>query len=168
MIKYPLQKLLRLRGVREDKAAAEVTNRKKRLAEAKMEKLRREQELEKYIRWRIEKEKELFEEIKGKEVSQKDLDNYKHEVLKLRGRQVQMEEAILEAQKHIEQCQKDLQTARDNYLAAVRERKKIEEHRSRWLEIEKLRQEREEEKELEEFIPKKRSLTSDGMSREET
>ena len=168
MIKYPLQRLLRLRFIREDKAAAEVTRRKQLLAEAKLEKIRCEKELADYREWRIEEEKRLFDAIKGKEISQKELDAYKHELLKLRGKEVQLEERIFEAQKQIDRCEQNLQDARDAYLGAVKERKKIEEHRSRWVEIEKLRQEREEEKELEEFIPKKRSLVSDGMSQEES
>jgi len=168
MIKYPLQRLLRLRSIREDKAAAEVTNRKRLLAEAIEEKKHREEELKKYRAWRIEREQELFEEIRGKEISQKELDEYKQELLRLRGKEVQLEESILEAQKHIEQCEREVETARDAYLAAVRERSKIEEHRTRWSEVEKIRLEREEEKELEEFVPKPRSITSGGVNQEDS
>lgn len=151
---YPLERLLQVRKFREDAAAAEIARCVHALEDAKQALVQHQKELEAYIAWRLKEEDTLFKEIQNKEISLSEVETYKQTLLSLRGKEVQYEERILEAEKHIEDCKVALEQARKARLLAMRERAKIEEHGERWQDEQRLLAERAEDLELEEFTGK--------------
>lgn len=158
---YPLQELLRIRELRERNAEVEVKRCKKRLEDAVAALKKRQAELADYTTWRIGEEERLFMEILEKFISLAEVEKYKQSILSLRGREVQYQERIIEAEQHIAQCNEALDAAREARLTAMKERMKIDEHRARWQEDESILAERAEELELEEFTGTHNSIFDD-------
>lgn len=154
MTGYPLAALLRVRVFREKAAALEITRCAQKLEEARQACKQREQELIQYREWRIKEETRLFEAIHNETVSMEEVERYKQALLSLRGEEVQHEERILESKEHIRESEEALQDARKHHMEAMKNQRKIEEHKKRWQQEEKLRLERAEEAELEEFSSK--------------
>lgn len=148
---YPLERLLKVRKLREDAAETEVNRCTRELKEAEDNLQQRKDKLAEYTKWRLAEEERLFQEIKGHEIHLKEIDDYKLQLQSLRGREVKLEEKILEARKQIEDCKEALEEARKLRLQAMRGRRKIEEHNQRWDEEQRVLEERAEDLELEEF-----------------
>ena len=157
MTAYPLNALLRVRHLREQEAEREVLACTHRVEEAQKALQARRKELQEYTVWRIEEEKRLFAAIRNTMTSLKKIDEYKQKLLSLRGKEAQYQERILLAEKHLKECETALEQARRAHMTAVRERNKIEQHTATWHKEGKIRVERTEEQELEDFTPSPRS-----------
>jgi len=150
-MRYVLEDLLQVREFRRYSAENEVIGRKRRLEEAVRAVRDKEQALRDYIDWRIEREAGLFEEIRNKLVVPAALENLKQHFFLLREKELVFEKAVMEAEKARKEAVEELEKARDAYNTAVRRKQKIEEHKTRWMDAFKKEQEREQEKEMEDF-----------------
>lgn len=151
MSRYPLARLHDVRKHAEEEAALAVGRCTMALEQARADLVRREDELAQYIKWRIKEEALRFEKIRNTEISLAQVERYKQDILTLRGNEVQYEERILQAKRHIKECEEQLDTARLEHVTAIRERRKFDEHQARWLEEDRRERERAEELELEDF-----------------
>ncbi len=155
MIKYVLQDLLNIRNMREDEAAQAVTVAKYKVEEAAREIEGKIKEKEEYVAWRLKREIELYDGIKGKQVKLKDLDDLKERVFMLRQRDLAFEKAIEDAKRAKVDAEKAVETAIQKHKASIKDRQKIEEHKKIWLD-EKLTEENDkQEKEAEDFTKRK-------------
>lgn len=155
MIKYVLQDLLNIRNMREDEAHQAIQVAKYKVEEAIKLIEQKIKEKEDYVAWRLKREIELYDGIKGKKVKLQDLDDLKNRIFMLRQRDLAFEKAIEDAKQAKIEAEKKVEEAIQKHKAAVKERQKIEEHKKIWLD-EKLAEENEkEEKEAEDFTKRK-------------
>jgi hypothetical protein len=150
-VKYTLQELLRVREFRETSRANEMKVKKARLNDAERMVAIKKEELSEYRIWRVQKEDSLYEEVQGSYISLKDLDNLKLKVSLLREKEALLDNNLVEAEKARETVREEFQRARNAYHHAVREKRKIEEHKKIWLEEMAREEERATDKEMEEF-----------------
>ena len=137
---YPLQSLLTVRHFREEAAKNEVRAAERRLAEAREEVRKREEELERYRVWRPEEEKRRYDAILGEAMSLDDVAEFRASL-----------GAVAEAEKNVARKEQEVNTAREAVAAARKEAAKIEAHRDIWLTEAKKEAERQEDLEMEEF-----------------
>ena len=86
-------------------------------------------------------------------VSIERLDSFKAGLARLAAGETDRENAVLEAEKHVEACRRELDSARDAASAARKNTSKIQAHKDIWKEEAKKEAERQEDLELEEFRP---------------
>ncbi|CAM2005076.1 type III secretion system stalk subunit SctO [Acanthopleuribacter pedis] len=155
MIKYVLQDLLNIRNMREDEAQQGITVAKYKVEEAARAIQDKIKEKEEYVAWRLKREIELYDGIKGKKVKLRDLDDLKERIFMLRQRDLAFEKAIEDAKRAKVDAEKAVEVAIQKHKAAIKERQKIDEHKKIWLE-EKLAEENDkQEKEAEDFTKRK-------------
>jgi len=160
-MRYPLEDLLEIRRVRQDRAQNEVVRKRHETDRANRKVEDRKREAADYRRWRLRKEDELYEEIRGKIVPLGELDDLKETVSGLRRREAALEKAVEEALEELEAAREELEKARERYREAVREARKIDEHKASWME-EALKERREaQEKEMEDFQLRSRDSEDD-------
>jgi hypothetical protein len=150
-MKYPLEDLLRVRQFREDERAQELTRKRGEVEAAAQLVEKRKQELTAYTAWRINREKELYDEVMLREIEVKDLDALKLNIQILRENELAYGERVKEAEKALEAAQQALAAAQAAYMKAVRDKGKIEEHKGWWAQEEAKEAEANAEKELEDF-----------------
>lgn len=150
-MKYPLEDLLRVRRFREDEAQSQLTAARGQLEAAEAALDQAEQALAEYIQRRERREAELYDEIMLQEVSMKDLDDLKAAIATLREQQSGYEERVRQAHQDVAAATNALEAARQAYTEAVKNRRKIDEHKGLWTQQEHKRSEAEAEKEMEDF-----------------
>lgn len=150
-MRYPLEDLLRVRKFREDERAQELTRKRGEVEDAVQLVAKRKQELVDYTAWRINREKELYDEVMMREIEVKDLDALKLNIQILRENELAYAERIKEAEKALEAARQALAAAQAAYMKAVRDKGKIEEHKGWWAQEEAKEAEANAEKELEDF-----------------
>lgn len=151
MARYPLANLLSARLFREEAAEREVLTRTSALEAAEAEREKARAELERYRVWRPGEERRRFEAVKNRCLSLGDLDEHQDDILQLRRAELAREEEAALASGRVEEARNRLADARRVLEAAVRDRRKIEEHRDRWRREENMRLDLAEELELEDF-----------------
>jgi len=150
-MKYVLQDLLRVREFRETAAGSEVKKKKSRFDHAQRTVTEKEKALSDYHTWRLEKEDSLYDEIANRLVTLKDLDDLKMNIALLREKETALENDLLEAQKALNLAAEELEEAKDAFRLAIREKRKIEEHKTIWIGEAVKEEERAQDKEMEEF-----------------
>lgn len=155
MKKYYLEDLLKVRKFREEIAGNEALVKKTKLEEAVALVKKKKKELVEYRKWRIETEQKLFDDIKGKLINLKELDDIKIKIGLMREKEALLEQEIMEARKKRNSAQKKLEEAQEAYRTAIRETEKIEEHKKMWLEELTKEEEELQDKELEDFHTRK-------------
>lgn len=147
---YPLKDILRIRVLREEKAAENLSRAKLELEKAIKKVKQKQKELENYRVWRVKEEERMFNNIIKKKLKKEDLNELKFEIGKLRQKELDHEKAVEDAKKEKEEAARTVEDARAQYQEAVLEREKIQEHKNNWLEEWKKIEEAILEKEMEE------------------
>ncbi len=151
-----LHDLLRIKRIREKSAEEEVRKCKYRVEIATQELEKKKQELEDYKIWRHKEEQRLYDNIMNTSIKQFDLDILKQKVAKLRERDLILEDAIKDAEKHLEETKQQLEEARQQHVLATQAVQKFEEFTDVLDQEEAKEKARLEELELEEFTPRNR------------
>ena len=150
-MKYPLEDLLRVRKFREDERANELTRRRKAVEAAELLVEQKKQELKDYIVWRIRREQEMYDEIMRQQIAVRTLDDLKINIQILRDKELVYQQAIQDAEKALVTARQALADAHAGYQRAVKDSRKIEEHKGWWAQEEAKEAEAVVEKELEDF-----------------
>ena len=152
---YELQSLLRIRFMREDRASSELTAARQAVALAQEALDARKRELAEYARTREERRDRIYATVMGRPVSREQLDRVQEGVARID------EEGALKAD-NVTRAHGDLKTreeaaavAHGNFIAASKDRMKIDEHKAEWLIRDAKEQEARAECELEDFIGRK-------------
>lgn len=148
---YPLQALLSVRHYREEAAQNALRLAERVLAQAREEVNRRQEELERYRRWRPEEEERRYAAILGKGLSSGQLADFRTALSELTQAEQQRVMDVTAAQKEVTQQEQAVSRARQAVAQARRDAAKIEAHRDIWRERDKRESERQEDLELEEF-----------------
>ena len=151
MLSYPLQSLLTVRYFREEGAKNEVRAAERRLAEAREQVQKKEEELNRYRAWRPEEENRRYEAIMGENLSLDDIARFRAALGALAEEELARVQAVTEAEKIVSLKEAEVVTAREAVAEARREAAKIEAHRDIWMVEAKKEAERLEDLELEEF-----------------
>ena len=151
MPSYPLQSLLTVRHFREEGAKNEVRAAERRLAEAREEVRKKEEELERYRIWRPEEENRRYDAIMGETMSLEEVAGFRASLGALAEGEQERILAVTEAEKAVGQKEREVAAAREAVAEVRREAAKIEAHRDIWLAEAKRDAERQEDLELEEF-----------------
>ena len=151
MPSYPLQSLLTVRHFREEGAKNEVRAAERRLAEAREEVRKKEEELERYRIWRPEEENRRYAAIMGETMSLVEVAGFRASLGALAEGEQERILAVTEAEKAVGQKEREVAAAREAVAEARREAAKIEAHRDIWLAEAKREAERQEYLEMEEF-----------------
>ena len=151
---YALQSMLKIRGMREDRAQTELAGA--RLARAKAE---RELEEKSTERMKFEETKEtrrdkIFETVIGRVVSMDELDRARSAVTAIDEQGVLLAEAENRAEHLLEQRDEETEAARARFATALRNKAKIDQHKAVWEEKERKMQEMLADAEMEEFTGK--------------
>ena len=151
-----LHDLLRIKRIREKSAEEEVRKCKYRVELAVQDVETKKKNLEEYKVWRYQEEQRLYDNIMNTSVKQFDLDILKQKVAKLREKDLVLEDAIKEAEKHLEETRQELEEARQKHVLATQAVQKFEEFTDVLDQEEAKEKARLEELELEEFTPRNR------------
>ncbi len=151
MAAYPLNDLLRVRVLREDRAMEAVLSAQRKLEEAIRYLEAQREALASFHSFRLNEEVRLYGTIMGKKVSRNFVEEVLAGVTSLRHQELAHEERVREAEAGVVAAQTTLANAKIAYQEAIKSRQKIEEHRVIWTEEFLKEQEFYLEKELEDF-----------------
>lgn len=153
---YPLQSMLKIRVMREDRAGSALTaaRRARKTAADELENRRRERA--RYLETKEERRDRLYDQVMGKPVSMDALDDVRTAVTRIDEEGVLLEQAEQKAEDVLKQKEREAETARVEFVGASRNRMKIDEHRNIWVEEVRLEEERAADAEMEEFTGKRR------------
>ena len=144
--------LLRIKAFREQTAASAVL-RQRRVLEEQTQTLRQARKaVIDFRNYRVNKERQLFENIKGRSVAVRAIETMKQNVAALREKEAGLESQILAAEKQVKEAQQALEEARQQHAETVRAHEKFGQFIAVQQETERLEQTRREENELEETV----------------
>ena len=160
---YPLQSMIRIRAMREDRAASDLTvaRRARRAAERT---LREKAEVrERYQATKEERRDRVYDAVIGHAVKIEALDRARDAVKRIDEEGVLLEEDEKKAERDLEARTREASAARVRYVAAQKNKQKIELHREVWEEEDRKEQERLADIELEEFTGKRQEAINDDF-----
>ncbi len=155
---YALQSLLDIRLMREDKASGELTAARQavRTAEAALSDRRRE--LADFERTREQRRDRIYDAIMGRPVSRDQIDLAQEGIARIDEEGALKNDNVLRAESELKARESDAETAHSLFVAASKNRMKIDEHRAAWLTEEAREEEHRVEGELEDFTGRKQNL----------
>ncbi len=150
-MKYVLEDLKRVKDLRESASERKLTARKHERESARQKVREKDAELDEYRRFRRAKESALFESVKGKMIGLKDFDQLKTKEKILAEKEAALEQELTRSRTVLETAEQKVKDALAAYQSAVRDTRKMEEHKKLIIEELSLVQEGLEELEIEEL-----------------
>jgi hypothetical protein len=150
-MKYPLEDLLRIRAMREDRAARLVARERQVLAAAENETRRREEILDNFVRERPEEEEALFRPVARRSVRMLDVDEFRAGIEALQARQTDLASDVEHAKLEQAEAQKRSVEAEADHRRRLGELDRLDQHKERWEEEQALELMVREERELEDL-----------------
>ena len=152
---YALQSMLRIRAMREDRAATELTAARREVSRAQERLSQRKRDLEEYEATKEARRDRIYEAVVGRAVSMEDLDLAREGVARIDEEGILKADNVVQAEADLQKCRNNAETSRQAFVSASKNRMKITEHRSIWEAEEAAEAERRSEMELEDFTGKK-------------
>ncbi len=150
-----LNDLLKIKRLREEDAIAALAKAQAFLERQIVTRDKKCREEDEYKVWRLSEEDRLYDEIYGKNVALKTLEELREQIGLLRQKELQLHEAYLQAEKDVAAAQSALEEAQRRRLETYKEMTKYEEYNQIIVDEEKRETERKEEIELEDFASRK-------------
>lgn len=158
MFKYPLQELLSLRLHRVDEAVLEHKRVLSALTSAILATKMARDELDAYKIYKEEEIERRYLSIKGKTLTQKELETFRNNLSYLNLKELELLEAVQSAIKEEDKLRSDEAVAKEGIVLAKKALTKLEEHKNIVYEAYKIEQERLLDAEMEDFQVKKNSF----------
>jgi hypothetical protein len=155
---YTLQPLLRIRTMREDRASGELVAAKRNLAQAEEALAARQHDLDEWEKTKEERRDRIYDAIIGREVSRDQIDMANEGVARIDEEGVLKADNVKRAEGEVREKEAAADAARANLNIAIKNRMKIDEHKSVWLAEEAKEQEARAEGELEDFTVRKEEI----------
>jgi len=155
-MRYPLQSMLTIRRMREDRAAGELTHARHVRENAAETLVRKSEALESFEATKDERRDRVYETVMGRLVKRENLDRVREAVMRIDEEGLLLAEDRRKAAEVLEEKKEEESRAHVRYVAATREHTKIDEHRTMWMDEDRRAQERAEDAELEEFTGKRK------------
>ncbi|MBR4653783.1 MAG: YscO family type III secretion system apparatus protein [Kiritimatiellae bacterium] len=144
--------------MREDRATGELTTARRALAAAEEALAARQRDLAEWEDTKEERRDRIYDAIIGREVSRDQIDLANEGVARIDEEGVLKADNVKRAEGVVKEKSDAAEIARTNLMIATKNRMKIDEHRSIWLQAEAAEQERLAESELEDFIVRKQEV----------
>lgn len=158
---YPLQSMLKIRAMREDRAATDLTRARRARADAERVLRERTDVRVQYEKTKEDRRDSVYATVIGRKVRIDTLDEVRDAVNRIDEEGVLLEEAERKAVIVLEEKSKVATAAQVRYLAAEKNKQKIEMHREAWLEEDLKECERISDAELEEFAGRRQQEDAD-------
>jgi len=152
---YPLQSLLTIRSMREDRASTVLTGARRARANAADVLSQKREARERYEETKEERRDRVYETVMGRPVRRDALDRVREAVTRIDEEGLLLVEAERKAQDVLTEKTQEEGRAHVSYVAATRERTKIDQHREIWTDEDRRAQELAADAEMEEFTGKK-------------
>ena len=152
---YALQPLLRIRAMREDRAGGELTAARKAVDAAREALEARQRELDAYNSTKEERRDRIYAAIIGHTVGRDKIDAANEGVARIDEEGALKADNVKRAESELRSREEAAELARAAFIAASKNRVKIEEHKSDWMRADGKAQESRAESELEDFIARK-------------
>jgi len=158
---YALQSMLRIRVMREDRAAAELTGARRARAAAEAERDERRKARAAFDESKEERRDRVYDAVMGRVVKTDELDRARAAVTRIDEESFLLAEAERQAQDDLAKRSDEESASRVRYVAASRKKAKIEQHRLAWMEEDRRIQEQAEDAEMEEFTGRRMTADDD-------
>jgi len=152
---YPLQAMIKIRTMREDRAAGDLTRARSARREAERVRNEKKAKRERFDSEKEERRDRIYGQVIGRKCTREELDQTKAAVQRIDEEAMLLAKDEAAAQQALEEKEKEMAAAKVRYLAAQKNKEKIVIHRSVWEEEDRLERERAEDLELEEFTGKR-------------
>ena len=156
---YALESLHKIRVMREDRAGTELTGARQARSAAERAHDEKEKACQEFEAHKDERRDRIYEAVMGRVVSMDDLDRARSAVTKIDEEGVLLAEAERQAKVAFEKKSEEAEVARVRFVAATKNKTKIDLHRAAWEEEDRRMREMQADAEMEEFTGRK--LTSD-------
>lgn len=156
---YALEAMLKIRAMREDRAGTELTGARRARAAAEQVLEEKKQAYASYAETKDGRRDKIYAAVMGRTVSMDDLDRARAAVTKIDEEGVLLEEAERQASADLEKKDREAEGARVRFVAATKQKAKIDQHKLAWEEEDRKMQEMRADAEMEEFTGRK--MTSD-------
>ena len=161
-MEYQLASLMTIRERREDVARGELVASRHKVAEAQNELESRLDDLREYERTKDSRRDRIYASIIGRTLSADELALAQEGVSRIDEEGNLKSDNVLRAEDVLKERRKDESLAHGRFVAATKNKMKIEAHHVDWLRIQACESERRQEIELEDFTGKKVSDDRDG------
>ncbi|MGN0915857.1 MAG: YscO family type III secretion system apparatus protein [Succinivibrio sp.] len=151
MNRYPLQSLKQIRSRRQQDALNSEICARKVLEQTISELETRQKDLEEYRQYRFLETSRRYDSLLGTVKTQEEIHAFNAGIASLAAKEVELQESIIKLKSAVEDSKKEYEKAREESLKARKALGKIEKHEEIWTLLEKSREEKSEEKELEDF-----------------
>ena len=148
---YALQSMLKIRGMREDRAQTELAGARVARNRAEREHDERASRLAEYDRTKDERRDRVYDAVMGRLVKREDLDRARDAVSRIDEEGMLLAEAEVKAKDVLAKRESEAESARIRFVAASKNLAKIEEHRRAWEEEDLKMQEMLADAEMDEF-----------------
>ena len=152
---YALQSMLRIRTMREDRAATELSTAQREVARAQEALDRCRCDFAEYEATKEERRDKIYEAVLGRAVSMDDLDLAREGVSRIDEEGTIKADNVVQAEAELKKCHDNAEVSRLAFISASKNRMKIAEHRAMWEAAEAEAMEFRQEAELEDFTGKK-------------
>lgn len=155
---YMLQPLLRIRLMREDRAAGELTAARQSREAAETVLAERRNDLARYEATKEERRDRIYAAIIGQTVSRDKIDLASEGVARIDEEGVLKADNVKRAEADVKERISQENMARQRFNQATKERMKIDEHKAIWIRAEAAEEEHRAEGELEDFTVRKEEI----------
>lgn len=152
---YMLQPMLKIRAMREDRAQADLAAARNARAMAEREREERREDYARYEETKEERRDAIYATVMNKVITREGLDVMQEGVARIDEEGSLLRDNIRQAEAVVTERLGQEDEAHGAYVFAMKNRKKIEEHRAIWAEAENREAERRTEAELEDFTGRK-------------
>lgn len=156
---YALESMLRIRVMREDRAGKDLVAARHAREMAQVELEARKQKLSDYAQTKDERRDRVFETILMRPVPRDEIDRVRSAISQIDEEGVLLTDGVRRAEADLEAKGQEADKAHGRFIAAVKERAKVSQHREIWAEEERRMQELRADAEMEEFTG--RRMTDD-------
>ena len=152
---YALQSLLRIRSMREDRAGLELAKARQAVAAADEAVHQREAEFAAFEKTKEARRDRIYDAVIGRVVTMDDLDRAQEGVARIDGEGVLKADNVTLAKADLKKKEEAQEVSHEHFVEAAKNRMKIAEHRSVWVQETAREDEHRQESELEDFTGKK-------------
>ncbi|MBQ6915984.1 MAG: YscO family type III secretion system apparatus protein [Kiritimatiellae bacterium] len=152
---YALESMLRIRVMREDRAGKDLVAARHAREAAQTELDARKRKLHAYAQTKEVRRDRVFDTIIGRPVPRDEIDRVRTAISQIDEEGVLLTDGVRRAEADLETKEQETDKAHGRFVAAVKERAKVSQHREIWMEEDRRMQELRADAEMEEFTGRK-------------
>jgi len=152
---YALESMLRIRVMREDRAGKDLVAARHAREAAQTELDARKRKLHAYAQTKEMRRDRVFDTIIGRPVPRDEIDRVRTAISQIDEEGVLLTDGVRRAEADLETKEQETDKAHGRFVAAVKERAKVSQHREIWMEEDRRMQELRADAEMEEFTGRK-------------